>query len=325
MTDAANAPIVSVVTVTFNSEEFIRGCCASVVQNAGPITIEHVVIDNGSTDGTVGIVRTEFPQVRLVENRMNLGFTAANNQGASLSGGRYVVFLNPDTIVPAGAFPTMVELMDREPTIGALAPRLVDQHGSLSDMGHRAPSAWTLINAFMLLNRISPSLFPGVFRDHDIHGLEDCEWACGACLMVRREITQVFHWRAFGSGDDFDYCTQIREGGWRIALTGDVEVVHFSGRSWVEAKPTIFAGTPSNFALYLRARHGALHTALGIAGMRSGLHLRGAVHRLLYRLTKDPERLYKANRTRQFLAHDDYCVFRKTQVETPVLYPGERV
>ena len=135
----------------------------------------------------------------------------------------------------------------------------------------------------------------------------------------------MFQWRAFGSGDDFDYCTQIREGGWRIVLTGDVEVVHFSGRSWVEAKPTVFAGTPSNFALYLRAHHGVLHTAVGIAGMRLGLHLRGAVHRLLYRLTKDPERLYKANRTRQFLAHDDYCVFRKTQVETPVLYPGERV
>jgi GT2 family glycosyltransferase len=96
MTDAANAPMVSVVTVTFNSEKFIRGCCASVVQNAGPTTIEHVVIDNGSTDATVGIVRTEFPRVRLVENRMNLGFTAANNQGASLSGGRYVVLRIPD-------------------------------------------------------------------------------------------------------------------------------------------------------------------------------------------------------------------------------------
>ena len=324
MTDVASAPIVSVVTVTFNSEEFIRGCCTSVAQNAGPVTIEHVVIDNGSTDATVNIVRGEFPRVRLIENRMNLGFTAANNQGASMSRGRYVVFLNPDTIVPEGVFATMVDLMDRDHTIGVLAPRLVDQHGQLSDMGHRAPTAWTLINGFLLLNRIAPDRFPGVVRNHDVHGIEDCEWACGACLMVRREIVEKFQWRAFGSGDDFDYCTQIREGGWRIVLTGDVEVIHFSGRSWVEAKPTVFAGTPSNFALHLRAHHGPLHTAVGIAGMRLGLHLRGAVHRLLYRFTKDPERLYKANRTRQFLAHDDYCVFRKAQVNTPVLYPGER-
>jgi GT2 family glycosyltransferase len=324
MADVANGPSISVVTVTFNSEGFIRACCTSVAQNAGPVSVEHVVLDNGSTDATVDIIRKELPGVHLVENRKNLGFTAANNQGASMSRGRYIVFLNPDTIVPEGVFATMADRMDRDATIGVLAPRLVDQHGGLSDMGHRAPTAWTLINGFLLLNRISPHRFPGVVRNHDIHGTEDCEWACGACLMVRREIVERFQWRAFGSGDDFDYCTQIREAGWRIVLTGDVEVIHFSGRSWVEAKPTVFAGTPSNFALHLRAHHGALHTAVGIAGMRLGLHLRGAVHRLLYRFTKDPERLYKANRTRQFLAHDDYSVFRKAQVDTPVLYPGER-
>jgi len=324
MTDVASVPIVSVVTVTFNSEEFIRGCCASVAQGMGPLTVEHVVIDNGSSDATVDIVRQEFPNVRLVENQRNVGFTVANNQGASMGRGRYVVFLNPDTIVPEGGLATMVDLMERDETIGVLAPRLVDQHGALSDMGHRVPTAWTLINGFLLLNRISHNLFPGVVRARDVHGLEDCDWACGACLMVRREIAEQFQWRAFGSGDDFDYCTQIREAGWRIVLTGDAEVIHFSGRSWVEAKPTVFAGTASNFALYLRAHRGPLHTVIGIAGMRIGLHLRGAVHRLLYRFTRDPERLYKANRTRQFLAHDDYSVFRKAQAETPALYPGER-
>lgn len=324
MPDVANSPVLSVVTVTFNSQEFIRGCCSSVAQSAGPVTVEHIVIDNGSSDATLEVVRQEFPQVRLVENRQNLGFTAANNQGASMSAGRYVVFLNPDTIVSEGALATMADLMDRDDTIGVLAPRLVDQYGRLSDMGHRVPTAATLINGFLLLNRISHHLFPGVVRACDVQGLEDCDWACGACLMVRREVAERFEWRAFGSGDDFDYCTQIREAGWRVVLTGDAEVIHFSGRSWVEAKPTIFAGTASNFALYLREHSSPLHTAVGIAGMRFGLHLRGAVHRLLYRFTKDPERLYKANRTRQFLAHDDYSVFRKTQAETPIHYPGER-
>jgi hypothetical protein len=75
---------------------------------------------------------------------------------------------------------------------------------------------------------------------------------------------------------------------------------------------------------HLRAHHGPLHTAIGIASMRLGLRLRGAAHRLLYGLSKDPERLYKANRTRQFLAHDDYCVFRKTPVEAPTVYPSKR-
>jgi len=324
MPDVTTAPTVSVVTVTFNSEGFIRGCCRSVAAGAGTVAVEHVVIDNCSTDATSDIVRREFPGVRFVANDRNLGLTAANNQGAALSRARYVVFLNPDTIVPEGVWATLVALMDRDSTIGVLAPRLVDQHGRLSDMGHRAPTAWTLINGFLLLSRVSPRLFPGVVRYHDVHGLEDCEWACGACLMVRREIVEQFQWRVFGSGDDFDYCAQIRAAGWRIVLTGDAEVIHFSGRSWVEAKPTVFAGTASNFALHLRAHHGPLHTAIGIAAMRFGLRVRGAAHRFLYRLSKDPERLYKANRTRQFLAHDDYCVFRKTPVEAPTVYPSKR-
>src|SRR5262249_55309484 len=102
---------------------------------------------------------------------VNPGFTAANNQGASLAAGRYVVFLNPDTKVPDGAFRTLMEIMHRHLDLGVLAPRLIDQRGRLSDMGHRVPSAWSLINAYVLLNRISHDLFPGVVRSKDVHGL----------------------------------------------------------------------------------------------------------------------------------------------------------
>jgi GT2 family glycosyltransferase len=169
-------------------------------------------------------------------------------------------------------------------------------------MGDRAPSAWTLINGFLLLNRLSQDVFPGVHRSRDVRGLVDCDWICGACLMVRREVADAFAWRQFGSGDDFDYCIQIRESGWRIAATGDAQVIHFIGRSFTTAQPGTWTGTPSNFARYLRSHRGPVHAAIGIAGMRLGLRLRGAVHHLLYTMTRDPERLYKVNKTRQFLA-----------------------
>jgi hypothetical protein len=320
----SSLPTVSVVTVTFNSGNFVRGCLDSVARNAGPLRIEHIVVDNASRDGTPDIVEEHHPEVRLVRNAVNRGLTAANNQGESLVRGRYVVFLNPDTVVPEGTFQTMVRIMEREPKIGILAPRLVDGDGRfwVGIMGHRAPSAWTLINAYLLLNRLSHDLFPGVLRSKDIHGLEDCDWACGACIMVRREVADAFAWRQFGSGDDFDYCIQIREAGWRVALTGDAQVTHFGGRSLKLAKSTLWAGTASNFAHYLREHHGPVHTFVGIAGMRLGLRLRGAGHLLLYVLTRDPERLYKVNQTRRFLAHDDYSVFRKVKRPTPTSYPS---
>jgi Glycosyl transferase family 2 len=95
-------PLISMVTVTFNSAEYIRGCFGSVAEDAATLGVEHIVVDNGSRDGSADIVRREFPAVVLVENGENRGFTAANNQGAEKAGGRYVVFLNPDTIIPRG-------------------------------------------------------------------------------------------------------------------------------------------------------------------------------------------------------------------------------
>ncbi len=155
------APTVSVVTVTFNSKEYIRGCLGSVAENdSGVISIEHIVVDNGSRDGSAALVRSEFPRAIVIENPVNRGFTAANNQGQALARGRYVVFLNPDTVVPRGTFQTMADTMDRHAELGVLAPRLVDEHGRWSlDMGHRSPTAWTVINSFMLVNRLSHDVF----------------------------------------------------------------------------------------------------------------------------------------------------------------------
>lgn len=320
----SRTPTVSVVTVTFNSAKFVRGCIDSVAQSAGPLEIEHIVVDNASRDGTADLIEAHAPAVRLVRNELNRGLTVANNQGERLAQGRYVVFLNPDTLVPEGTFQTMVQILEREPGIGVLAPRLVDGEGRfwVGIMGHRAPSAWTLINAYLLFNRLSHDWFPGVLRSKDIQGLEDTDWACGACIMVRREVADAFAWRQFGSGDDFDYCIQIREAGWRVCLTGDAEVTHFGGRSLKLAKPTLWAGTASNFARYLREHHGSLHTFVGIAGMRLGLRLRGAAHFLLYLVSRDPERLYKVNQTRRFLAHDDYSVLRGIERPAPTSYSG---
>jgi GT2 family glycosyltransferase len=318
------APAISVVTVTFNSQDHVRACLESVARNGRSTSLEHIVIDNASRDRSADIVRTEFPRAVFVRNDVNRGLTLANNQGERLARGRYVVFLNPDTVVPDGTFETLVSVMERHPEIGVLAPRLIDEHGRFTPgiMGDRAPTAWTLINGFLLLNRLSPDLFPGVFRTRDVHGLEDCDWACGACLMVRRELADTFSWRQFGSGDDFDYCTQIREAGWRIALTGDAQVVHHIGRSFTLVKPGTWRGSASNFARYLHERRGPVHTFVGIAGMRLGLRLRSSAHLLLYLIGRDPERLHKVNKLRHFLAHDDYSVFRKAKAPVPTSYPS---
>jgi GT2 family glycosyltransferase len=191
-------------------------------------------------------------------------------------------------------------------------------------MGNRAPSLFTLTNTFWLLDRLSPDRFPGVQRSKDIVGLEDCDWACGACIVVRGELVENFSWLHFGVGDDFAYCIQIKEAGWRVAVTGDAEIVHFAGRSWKLAPTTTLKGPPSNYARYLVERKSRLHAVLAIAAMRGGLRVRSLIHRVLYRISKDPERLYKANKTLQFLGHDEYAVFRTdhNQIDIPESFPS---
>jgi GT2 family glycosyltransferase len=319
----ADVPTLSVVIVTWNVESYIRDCIRSVFESAGSLVTEVIAVDNASQDKTTEIIQSEFPQVRLIRNNENKGLTVANNQGESLTRGHYVVFLNPDTIILEDALAVMIATMEKHPEIGVISPRMVDEKRRLSlDMGHRAPSALTLINSFLLLSRISQRLFPGVVRTRDVRGLEDCDWALGACLVVRREVVEKFKWREFGLGDDFDYCIQIKEAGWRVVVTGDATIIHYAGRSWTKAKPRTLGGVPSRFATYLRDHAGPVESAIGITGMRLGMRLRGLAHGAIYLLTRNPEELYKYNKVRQFLAHDEYSVFRKHKRLPPRSYPG---
>ena len=220
------------------------------------------------------------------------------------------------------ALQTMVDIMERNSDIAALGPRLVDEDGTLSrDMGDRSPSAWTLINSFLLLSRLSPGLFPGWLRVKDIHGLEDCEWLCGACVLVRREVADEFSWKAFGLGDDFEYCIQMRDAGWRVALTGDAEVIHYNGRSWVKSKPNTLSGSASPLIAYVLEHRGRNQALIAIFAMRLGLRIRMLAHRVLYFFSRDPERLHKANKALRFLNSDEYSVFRRDRHATPSSYP----
>ena len=315
-------PVVSAVVVTWNVAEYIDGCLRSLYRSAGSMPIETILVDNHSHDTTVEIIEREFPEATLIRNAENRGLTAANNQGAAEANGRYVLFLNPDTVMVGDALAKMVDTMEQNPDIAALGPRLVDGDGKISsDMGAHTPNAWTLTNSFLLLSRISPRFFPGWTRVGDIHGLEDCDWICGACVLVRREVAAEFSWKAFGLGDVFEYCIQMRDAGWRVSLTGDAEVVHFNGRSWIKSQPHTLSGQPSPLITYVLDHRGPTEAMIAIFAMRIGIRVRMLAHRLLYFFSREPERLHKANKAARFLASDEYSVFRKDPRATPSSYP----
>src|SRR5438445_5132263 len=133
---------LSIVTVCWNDRETIRECLRSICAETHSTEFEVIVSDNGSTDGSVEFIRQNYPQVRVIENRGNLGFAKANNMGIWASRGEYVLILNPDTIIHDGALDKWVEFADRHPEAGGFGCRVLNPDGSYQGSARPFPTVW---------------------------------------------------------------------------------------------------------------------------------------------------------------------------------------
>jgi GT2 family glycosyltransferase len=296
---------LSVVIVNWNVKDYLLECLRSVVQSTATIRSELIVVDNASTDGSADAVQQHFSHVRVVRNQENVGLARANNQGAKISRGRYVVFLNPDTKVLDDALPKMVETLNENPRIGGLGCKLLtaEMHWS-REMGFRVPTVRTVTNEFLGLSRLLPipSLFPGIVLSRDFRGLVDTDWVCGACFMVRREVLDQELWNEeiFLYTEDIEFSDRIRMRGWRICCTADARVIHYSGKSTFQQSADFLTGKTSAFTTYLRDRQGPLAAWIGIGAIRLGLWLRGFYHSAAYRVHGDVASLEKSKKLKQY-------------------------
>lgn len=302
--------LLSVVTVSWNVRECLVECIRSVARSAGEMPYEHVVVDNASSDGSADVVERLFPAVRVIRNAENVGYGRANNLAARQARGRHVLFLNPDTAVLGDALPVMVGILERDRGIGALGARILDSRGRWSrEMGYRAPTLRTVINDFLLLSRVLPlpRLVPGIVRSRDLAGLEESEWVCGACLMVRREVLEQELWNEdiFMFAEELEYCERIRRRGWRICSTAEANVIHHSGRSISMQRDDFLAGKASALAGYVRAHQGRAAAWVAIHVIRLSLLVRCLYHRGVYRMRRDESALRKSDRLRKILMLED--------------------
>jgi len=206
---------LSIIIVTYNSADVVGPCLESIGRGEDP-SVEIFVVDNASRDGTADFVRRNYPFVMLQANAENRGFAAANNQAIPFCRGRYVVFLNPDTVVGAGALATMAEFMDANPRVGLAGPRIVNPDGTVQ-------------------HSVSTRYPGGKYGVQELAGLPGAI-ACvmGACQIVRREILEElngFDERFFLYAEDQDLCLRIRKLGWEIGIIGSAEVTHYGGWS----------------------------------------------------------------------------------------------
>ena len=240
---------LSIIIVNWNVRELLRDCLAAIhaapdarMDAAGNLclsryTTELWVVDNASTDGSVEIVREQFPGVEVIASERNLGFTGGNNAALQCCTGRYVLLLNPDTRVVGRALSTMLDYLEEHGEVGVLGPQLRYPDGRVQSSRRRFPTLMTALMESTLLEQWFPgnrwaSLYRLEESPDDL--IQEVGWVVGACILVRREAIQgagLLDEGYFMYSEEMDWCRRIVQKGWRVVYLPTVTVVHYEGQS----------------------------------------------------------------------------------------------
>ncbi len=233
---------LSIVIVTWNSQEFIRNCLDSIFLSQVNFSSEVIVVDNNSSDETAKTVEQLYPQVNLIQNKKNSGYAKGNNQGIEESRGEYILLLNPDTQVLEDSLSLMYRFMEENPNTGALGPKLLNPDKTVQPSCREFPTFSTLIWEFSGLSRLFPkSPIFGRWRMgyFDFDRQRETDQPMASCLMLRRaalEDVGIFDEDFAMFFNDVDLCYRIKKGGWKIYFYPEARVVHHKGGSTRKAK-----------------------------------------------------------------------------------------
>lgn len=229
---------LSVVIVSYNTRELLRGCLDSVLADLDSrVKHEVIVVDNASADGSAAMIRDSFPQVRLLANSQNRGFAASSNQAIQKSSGQYVVLLNPDTLVRKGALESLMALLEERRDAGVVGPKLLFPDGSLQHSAFTFPTlAMIFLDFFPLHHRLLDSRINGRYPRGLYERAEPfpIDHPLGAALMVRRAVIEevgLLDESFFMYCEEINWCLRIKEAGWRIFCIPRAEIVHHVGQS----------------------------------------------------------------------------------------------
>ncbi|OWK45402.1 glycosyltransferase family 2 protein [Fimbriiglobus ruber] len=225
-------PDVSVCIVNWNCVDLLRKCLASIYARSQGVSFETIVVDNGSSDGAADMVANEFAHVTLIRNRANLGFSAGNNQAASVADGRYLFFLNNDTELPGGTLKEFVTFADRNPGVGMVGPKLRGADGNLQISYRTKPTLAAM------LHRVSLLRWTGLFRrayyryrrdTFEPEGTRSVEVLMGAAVFLPRSVfEQSGKWdeRYRFGGEDLDLSTQVGRRH-EVVYFSNIEILHY--------------------------------------------------------------------------------------------------
>lgn len=271
---------LSIAIPSWNTCDLLDQCLASVFANSGGVDFEIIVVDNASTDGSPAMVETRYPGVRLVRNRINLGFAAACNIAFKYSTGRYFLLLNSDTVVLENTLKGMVDFMDAHPRAGAAGCRLLNFDRSLQRSCSRFPGIMTELYDALYLSKLFPrSRLFGSFAMSwwDFDDTREVDFAGGSCLILRRaaiEEVGLLDEGFFMYCEEADWCYRLWDRGWKVYYYPGVEIIHFGGQSARRYGNDIFLHLYISRNRFIRKHRGRLTAGIHRAVIALGASLR---------------------------------------------------
>jgi len=251
---------LSIVIVNWNTREYLDRCLKSVLCELEGLEYEIFVVDNASEDGSVDMVRVRYPQVRLIANEDNPGFARANNMAIQESRGKYILLLNPDTEMRAGALAVLLEFLGKTPRAGAAGARLLNADGSLQTSAYPEPTLWRELWRLFHLDIFRP------YANYPMHTWElkqprRVDVLMGACVLLPRKALDavgLFDERFFMYSEEVDLCQRLRQDGWQLYWVPQAEVIHYGGQSTQQAAEEMFLRLYQGKIMYFRKHYPGL-------------------------------------------------------------------
>ena len=268
---------LSIIIVNWNVCELLRQCLLSVARSAlvdeqepytwrlksRPIySLEIIVVDSASSDGSAAMVRREFPNVILHVSTTNLGYTGGNNLGMKKSRGRLYLLLNPDTQVLNTALEQMISFLDEHPGTGVLGPKLLYPDGSVQSSRRRFPTICTALIESTFLQKWFPNhplLHKYYVCDQPDDLVQTVDWVNGSCIMVRRQVVDqvgMLDEDFFMYSEELDWQKRIREQGWQVTYMPTAHVIHHEGKSSEQVVATKHIRFQKSKVRYFSKHHG---------------------------------------------------------------------
>ena len=248
---------LSIIIVNWNTRAFLQGCIESVLVNLDGFENEIIVVDNASDDGSVEMIRANYPKVQLIVNPNNPGFARANNQAIRRSSGRYVLLLNPDTVMKPGSLEVLFKFLEESSRAGAAGARLLNADGSLQISAYPEPTLWREFWRLFHLDAIRPYANYPIHR-WNVKQAREVDVLMGACIMLPRralDAAGLFDEDYFMYSEEVDLCHRLRTNGHSLHWVPEAEVIHFGGQSTQQAAEEMFLRLYQGKILFFRKHY----------------------------------------------------------------------